>query len=306
MHFKFFFVSLIILAPQMHAIVVSGPNPDNYLSAQTAVGFSNVPSAGQCSGSLLASGQHFLTAAHCILGYSGPATVTFANSAGTNFTYTSSSMLAHPDFKQGIFELGNDLAIITLSQTVDASINRLSLYSGPGNELGSVVTIIGYGRTGTGATGGQAGTFGTRRQGENEIDQISGNLMFMDFDSGFAVNNAIAGSSLGRGLAEAFISFGDSGGPVLINGQIAGINSFLTCNSPTFTCGTAIDVNSTLEGSFGEVAGFTRVSRYLTWINQNTVVQNTFEGAVPEPSTLVAGFLGLALCLARARNSSRR
>jgi secreted trypsin-like serine protease len=302
---KYFLLSIILLAPQMHAIVVSGSNPGDYLSSQTAVGFSNVPSAGQCSGSLLASGQHFLTAAHCILGYSGPASVTFSNSAGTNFTYTSSSMLAHPDFKPGIFELGNDIAIITLSQIVDASINRLSLYSGAGNELGKVATIIGYGRTGTGATGGEAGTFGTRRQGENEIDQISGNLMFMDFDSGLAANNAIAGSSLGRGLAEVFISFGDSGGPVLINGQIAGINSFLTCSSPTFTCGTAIDVNSTLEGSFGEMAGFTRVSTYLTWINQNTGLQNTFEGEVPEPSTLVAVFLGLALCIARARKSSR-
>ncbi|MCX6614391.1 MAG: hypothetical protein NTW74_26570, partial [Acidobacteria bacterium] len=186
------------------------------------------------------------------------------------------------------------------------SINRLSLYSGPGNELGKVTTIVGYGRTGTGATGGQSGTFGTRRQGENEIDVVSGNLLFMDFDSGLTGNNAIAGSSLGRGLAEAFISFGDSGGPTLINGQIAGINSFLTCSSPTFTCGTAIDVNATLEGSFGEMAGITRVSSYLTWINQNSVVQNTFEGAVPEPSTVVAGFLGFALCVAKARKSSRR
>ncbi len=303
---KSFLLSIIIFSPQMQAIVVSGSNLDAYLSAQTAVGFSNVPGAGQCSGSLLATGQHFLTAAHCILGYSGNAQVTFTNSAGSSFRYTSSSMLAHPDFNPGAYQMGNDLAIITLAQVVDSSINRLGLYSGPGNEVGKVGTLIGYGRTGTGSTGGVPGTFGTRRQGENDIDVLVGNVLYIDFDNGQAANNGIVGSSLGRGLAEAFSSFGDSGGPTLIDGQIAGILSFLTRSAPMFIPRTATDVNSTLDGSFGEVAGLTRVSRYLTWINQNTLIENALESEVPEPSTFIAGFLGVAFCLAKARNFTKQ
>lgn len=296
---KYLFASIILFASQATAIVVSSGTPDNYLSAQTAVGFSNVPGVGSCSGSLLATGQHFLTAAHCILGYSGAATVSFTNSLGTNFSYTSSSMIAHPDFVRGQYLAGNDLAIIKLSQSVDASINRLSLYTGGGNELGNEATLIGYGRTGMGATGSVHGTFGTRREGQNVIDVVSGNLLYYDFDSGNSAQNVYGG--LGLGAREVGIAQGDSGGPALIGGRIAGINSFITCVGSGGVCVSTIDVDSTLNSTFGEQFATTRVSVFLNWINQNTGgSSSTFEG-VPEPSTYATGLLGLVICLAKAR-----
>jgi secreted trypsin-like serine protease len=296
---KSLFASLILFVSQASAIVVSSGTPDNYLSAQTAVGFSNVPSVGLCSGSLLATGQHFLTAAHCILGYSGAATVTFTNALGTNFSYTSSSMIAHPSFIQGQYLAGNDIAIIRLSQQVDASINRLSLYTGGGNEQGSEATLIGYGRTGMGATGSVAGTFGTRREGQNVVDTVTSNLLYFDFDSGNAAQSTSGG--LGLGSREVSIAQGDSGGPALINGRIAGINSFITCVGSGGVCVSTIDVDSRLNSTFGEQFATTRVSTYLTWITQNTGgLSGSFEG-VPEPSTYATGLLGLVICLAKAR-----
>ncbi|MCX6614390.1 MAG: trypsin-like serine protease [Acidobacteria bacterium] len=293
---KYLFASIIFIASQASAIVVSSGTPDNYLSAQTAVGFSNVPSVGLCSGSLLATGQHFLTAAHCILGYSGAATVTFTNSLGANFYYTSTAMIAHPNFVAGQYIAGNDIAIIKLNQQVDASINRLSLYTGGGNEQGSEATLIGYGRTGVGTTGSIAGTFGTRREGQNVVDNVTGNLLYFDFDNGNAAQSTLGG--LGLGTREVSIAQGDSGGPALINGKIAGINSFITCVGSGGVCLSTIDVDSTLNSTFGEQFATTRVSTYLTWINQNT-----FESSVPEPSTYATGLLGLVICLAKARKT---
>ncbi len=299
MPLKYLFASLILFVSQASAIVVSSGTPDNYLSAQTAVGFSNVPSVGMCSGSLLATGQHFLTAAHCVLGYSGNATVTFTNALGTNFSYSSSSMIAHPSFIPGQYLAGNDLAIIRLSQQVDASINRLSLYTG-GGEQNNEATLVGYGRTGMGATGSIPGTFGTRREGQNVVDVVTGNLLYFDFDNGNAAQSVYGGLGLGR--REVSIAQGDSGGPALIGGRIAGINSFITCVGSSTVCVSTIDVDSTLNSSFGEQFATTRVSTFLTWINQNTGgSSSSLDAAVPEPSTYATGLLGIVICLAKAR-----
>ena len=97
-----FVLSFLSLVPKASAIVVGGTDPNNpiYLSGQTAVGYSLVPGVGGCSGSLLNTGVHFLTAAHRILGASDPATVRFWNGTQT-FEYTSSSMISHPKFNIG-------------------------------------------------------------------------------------------------------------------------------------------------------------------------------------------------------------
>lgn len=95
-----FLLSLASLVPTASAIVVGGTNPNDYFSSQTAVGYSLVPGVVGCSGSLLNTGVHFLTAAHRILGASDPATVRFWNGTQT-FEYTSSSMISHPKFNIG-------------------------------------------------------------------------------------------------------------------------------------------------------------------------------------------------------------
>ena len=292
---------LLSLTNTASAIIVGGTSANNAIyaaSGYTGVGFS-VASVGSCSGSLLSTGMHFLTAAHCILGATGNATINFSNGT-SSFSYTSVSMIAHPDFSSSSYFGGADLAIVTLGQIVDASISRYSLYSATG-ELGQTGTIVGYGREGIGTSGGDSGTFGTRRQGQNQIDTlIGGNILYYDFDNGLAAQSTSGG--LGLGVNEVSIYRGDSGGPTFIGNQIAGIHSFISCTPPTSgrsACGAA-DVDGALNGTFGERFGDTRVSTYAAWINSVTSVAET---GVPEPSTYATGLIALLFLAVKARKT---
>ncbi|MBM3763230.1 MAG: S1 family peptidase [Acidobacteria bacterium] len=295
-------------APQASAIIVGGTDPNNpvYLSGNTAVGFLNAPGAGVCSGSLLNTGMHFLTAAHCILNATS-ATVSFINSNNVRFDYASSALTPHSQFNSANYFGGNDIAIITLSQIVDSSINRLSLYTGTG-EVGQVGTIIGRGGSGTGTSGGNIAS-GTRREGTNMVDQIIGNnILFYDFDDGSSARNSTGTSTMTA--RESMIYFGDSGGPTLINGRIAGVHSFITCVGGTTTqCASGLngpDLDGTINGTFGERFGDTRVSFYVSCIESITgpMTSGSLDPiAAPEPSTIAAGCVAALICLARYRKA---
>jgi hypothetical protein len=89
-------------------------------------------------------------------------------------------------------------------------------------------------------------------------------VLLYDFDSGNAANDTfdlIAEiTDLRQGSDEVMTAPGDSGGPTLINGQVAGITSFAA------TVGTGDSV-ARLNSSFGEIGGDTRVSVFASWID---------------------------------------
>lgn len=299
-------LGFLVSSTVAQAIIVSGTDPNDpiWQSSVTAVGFSTIPGPGSCSGSLLNTGMHFLTAAHCILGYTGNGTVTFQALDGSMLTYNTVSMVSHPDFNPGNYFAGHDIGVITLSEVVDSRIGRLDLYTGSG-ELNQIGTVIGWGRPGTGLTGGAANGFGQmRREGQNTVDAIIGNnnILLYDFDN----PNSTANSSLGSNQAlprEVLIFRGDSGGPTLINGQIAGVHSFITCiNGGAPACSTPPDLDGALNGTYGERFGDTRVSLYATWIQQQTQMplSDSFT-PVPEPSTYMAGLAAAAAIWWRRR-----
>jgi hypothetical protein len=76
----------------------------------------------------------------------------------------------------------------------------------------------------------------------------------------------ITQSGLGLGETEGLIAPGDSGGPAFINDAVAGVASYITSLS---TPGTRPDVNDTTDSSYGEIAGFQRVSSNQQWIDQS-------------------------------------
>src|SRR5678815_410601 len=93
------------------------------------------------------------------------------------------------------------------------------LYTGTG-EVGKVGTMVGYGATGTGATGDV--TFdGLKRAGTNMIDAVAitpgkdNRILLEDFDSGFASDN-VYGSASALAL-ESLIAPGDSGGGLFVS-----------------------------------------------------------------------------------------
>ncbi len=235
------------------------------------------------TGVLLYDGQAVLTAAHLFGSGSNAATVYFETLAGDQ-SIQASRVLIHPGYDNP--NENNDLALVWLSSPAPLAAERHELYR-HGDEVGQVVTLVGYGRPGTGA-GGTVEYSGEplRQKANNRIDADVGLLkqylgagmawnpqagtqFVADFDNGTHPNDAL-GRLLGLpdlGVAsEGIISPGDSGGPAFIDGRVAGTASYTTRLS---TYRDDPDIDTALNSSYGEIAAWQRVSAYQQWIDES-------------------------------------
>jgi len=122
-----------------------------------------------------------------------------------------------------------------------------------------------------------------------------------DFDNGLAANDAacqIGGAfsltnfcNLGLGLSEVALGGGDSGGPLFINGRIAGVASYGLSFGPSFG-----DLDGSLNSSFGEFNG---------WASTDYNDQFLGQFVTPEPSSVVLVAAGLLAIVAGARRRRR-
>jgi hypothetical protein len=240
---------------------------------------------GQGTGTLLYDGRAVLTAAHILEG-SGPltqASAQFTTPEGS-FRQAFEKYSIHPNYDAG--NNNYDLALLWFDEPVSAAATRHSPYR-LDNENRATVDILGYGVTGTGEDGYTVPSDGVRRLVENRLetdaatlkatlgdrmgwDPAPGEQLVADFDNGQAANDALGQlinqSGLGLGETEGLIAPGDSGGPALINDAIAGVASYTaSLSTPT----TRPDVNNTSDSSYGEIAGFQRVSSNQQWIDQS-------------------------------------
>ena len=242
------------------------------------------------SGSLLTGGRHVLTAAHVVDSLqSGSGTVRFDLPEGP-VTIAVSRVIAHPGYT-GIGS-GNDIAILELAREAPVSAERYDVFRG-NNEIGQINTRVGYGIAGNG-TGGEvfrdpsAGS--VKRFGQNVYDADGaifnaefhriglglpgGTTLGFDFDDGTAAHDAFGRvfgiHDTGLGANKVSSTSGDSGGPVFIDGRIAGITYF--------GLATVIsDASGFFDAGFGEFGGDTRVSAFADWI----------DGIVPPPPPVV-------------------
>jgi hypothetical protein len=252
---------------------------------EPGTGFDGVVEVGLGSGSLLYTGRHVLTAAHVVADdagrVEGPVAVAFdlPNAPGRIIMVVPAGNIAvHPDY--GRISGEGDIAVLTLPALAPSGppglgADRYDLYR-TFDELGRVITIVGYGNTGTGLTGDLRGTAGEKRFARN-IYEVTGDRfgigrsLVFDFDSGSRAEDAL-GRLFGinqTGIAgEGTSGRGDSGGPVFITAGgrnlIAGTTtSGLTPRNPP---NPAVR-DPSVDFGFGTLSRDTRVSAYAPWID---------------------------------------
>jgi hypothetical protein len=263
-----------------------------------------------------------LTAAHCVtddqtgalFNTSGQSFARFLGPGSTNstrhFYYTPDALqvVVNPfwaGFNNPSTYLANDFAVVNFASDLPAWITTYGLFTG--FPIGKSVNEVGFGTYG-GGTGPTDFDFG-RRWGTNTIDYIPTDETFSDYldiytDFDDTQGNFDTFCWLGiacnsRYLAtEAGTAEGDSGGPLFINGLIAGVASFGTyvCVDTAHPCTAFAADQSRPFDSFGSLHAYSPVFANADFIASATI---------PEPATVALLGMGLFAVAVAARRQRR-
>jgi Trypsin len=295
--------------------VVVADNPalhltDDFTGVAKLVNLSGGETPATCSGTLLTSGRHILTAAHCLntaatnqfsIQFEDPVPLTRSNIA--NFVHPIWQHHLRNDNPVGtVFTTAYDFAILELNAEVPAQYRRYDIYTDNGELQAASVWLVGYGTTGTGSTGATT-TDGLKRSGQNRYDATieainsilvleegdpergpPGTQLIFDFDDGTqsrdATNQYLGVQNLGAGAAnEVALGGGDSGGPSFVGCVQSPGSESLNCkiagvHSYFITANRTDSTPMSPDSRFGEVHADGRVSVVQCWIN-NIIAGNT-------------------------------
>jgi len=154
-------------------------------------------------------------------------------------------VIMHKDFKSNEFGY-YDIALANSEENLDMDFYP-ALYENK-DETGKIVSMCGWGLTGTFRTGVKTHD-GKKRAGSNYVDYVEKTVL---------VCSPTRRGMKGHTSLEFLICSGDSGGGLFIDGKLAGINS----------CVMAVDKNP--DSSYGDESCHTRISMMLDWIKENT------------------------------------
>lgn len=213
------------------------------------------------SGVLLAGGKYILTAAHLFNAGPSAASLNISSSAGA--LSGANAIHLYPAWSKNDSNFNHDIALIELKNPV-TSVQGAELI-GSGNLIGETFTFAGFGpasglHTGTNTIDADAASLNSLFS----RNVLPGAQFVYDHDNGSEAQNTL-GTLIGAGSAvptvnESQAVAGDSGGPLFINGKVAGISSYAYRN-PQY------DVNGVIDFSAGEVGLATNVQSYSGWIN---------------------------------------
>lgn len=294
-------------------IYTTSSNSRRALVGEGFDGVVRVSSGGYyATGFLLLGGRAVLTAAHLVETNSATASVEFETAQGFQ-TVGVSQILMHEQYS---VDGNNDMALLWLDASAPVAAQRYELYR-QANEVNQVFTMVGYGVSGTGTSGYVSSDSGSylRLKASNRFDALADELKYFmgsnmawtpadgtqlvaDFDNGTRGNDALGLlmgiHDTGQGILEGVIAPGDSGGPAFINGQVAGLASYVASLSKL---GAHPDVDSVTNSSFGEVAAWQRMSVYQQWIDQAIRARMMNAPSKPEQvqKTVVEGHSGTVL-----------
>lgn len=216
-------------------------------------------SYGFAASGVLIANNWVLTAGH--VSESSTTSLTF-KIGGQSFA--SDQYFAHSNW-DGNLGKGYDIGLVHFSDDLilQTGLAAAELYTGSG-EVGQIATAVGFGTTGTGLTGWQSGSL-VKRAGNNVIDALlntpgkNSRVLLTDFDNPHTTADNNFGSATPLDL-EYLTAPGDSGGGLFVNvggkDLLAGITSFGWGR-----------LDGDPDSDYGDVAGYTRVSEFVKWIN---------------------------------------
>ena len=183
-----------------------------------------------------------VTAQHCTFGLAaGAVTVNFhhVNNDGTADATRTVTAIVEPDGTNTLLD-GTDFSILRLATAAPTGVNAMRL-AAANPAIGSQIRTVGFGFNGVGSVGHGGDADGLRWAGDNILDAIgtgfnpggvaiggTANIFNTDFDDGTAGANTLSPgvvSSATPVANEATTAPGDSGGPLIVNNEVAAVLS---------------------------------------------------------------------------------
>jgi hypothetical protein len=230
-----------------------------------------------CSGALI-NPMYVVTAGHCVSGASNWE-VAFETPGFSPLVIGVNASFLHPDFAPRPSPVGNlyqyDVAVLQLASPAPAGAQVYGLHLTLDDVLPtSTVDIVGYGLGGSPAAGFLSA--GTRRHATGVVDAALDSLDGAPAPDHPLQMTLVFGDSTAGG--SGMINAGDSGGPMLFNGQILGIAAYGNLPRPGSNYQTGVEYISGHENVADPLIG--------NWLAR-------FE--VPEPAAI--GMLAFGLVL---------
>jgi len=219
-------------------------------------------SVGHGSAVLLDGGRYLLTAAHLVAGASTGSVRLRSNDLAV--LPDIAAIHVHPEWDDSTYN--NDIALIELSSPV-TTIDGLQTYQGA-VPVGAEFIRVGYGY---GFEQGQhigANTWDSTGEILNSAYGRSvpdGSQLLADYDNGTQAQNSLntfsgVDSSPVPVAGETISLAGDSGGPALVDGKVAGIASYIIADPD-------LDSDPDTASSPGEMSADSNVLAYQSWLD---------------------------------------